>query len=178
MPDEVTAPQVQPDDTSAPPEQPTATDPDPLAEVEKWKALARKHEQRAKENADARRRLDEIEEASKSEAQKLADKLSAAEQRAIQAERKAFASEKGVPVSLITGDTPEQWEAAAEQALAWRGDVKPPPAVPRADGQGAVGAPIGGPEQITSRDVLKSMSPDEIVKAKAEGRLNTLLGIK
>jgi hypothetical protein len=44
--------------------------PDLTAEVEKWKALARKHEGTAKANAEAARRLSDLEEASKSETEK------------------------------------------------------------------------------------------------------------
>jgi len=45
------------------------------AEVDKWKEFARKNEKRAKENADKARRLDEIEAASKSEAERSADRI-------------------------------------------------------------------------------------------------------
>jgi uncharacterized membrane protein YqiK len=48
-------------------------------EADKWKALARKHEGTAKANAEAAKRLTEIEESQKTETQKLADKVSAAE---------------------------------------------------------------------------------------------------
>ena len=42
---------------------------------------------------------------------------------------------------------------------------------------GAAGRNAGKPKQLTRED-LDGMKPDEIVKAKAEGRLNELLGIK
>jgi hypothetical protein len=59
---------------------PAATvDPDPAAEVEKWKALSKKNEARAKENAAAAVRLAELEEAGKTEAQKAADRIAKAE---------------------------------------------------------------------------------------------------
>lgn len=44
--------------------------PDLSAEVEKWKALARKHEAEAKSGKDAAKRLSEIEEANKTETEK------------------------------------------------------------------------------------------------------------
>lgn len=47
-----------------------------------WKAEARKWESRAKENSGAASKLAEIEEANKTEAQKLADRASAAERTA------------------------------------------------------------------------------------------------
>jgi hypothetical protein len=52
---------------------------DPVAEVEKWKALSKKNEARAKENAAAAKRLAELEEAGKTEAQKAADRITKAE---------------------------------------------------------------------------------------------------
>lgn len=58
----------------ATPEVPTTTD-----TVEHWKAMAREQEKRAKSNADAAKRLAEMEDAQKSEAQRLADRQSAVE---------------------------------------------------------------------------------------------------
>lgn len=52
---------------------------DPAAEVEKWKALSKKNEARAKENSAAAKRLAELEEAGKTEAQKAADRITKAE---------------------------------------------------------------------------------------------------
>lgn len=52
---------------------------DKSAEVDKWKAMARKHEAEAKANAGAAKRLAELEEANKSEAQKMADRAASAE---------------------------------------------------------------------------------------------------
>ena len=52
---------------------------DPAAEVEKWKALSKKNEARAKENAAAAVRLAELEEAGKTESQKAADRVAKAE---------------------------------------------------------------------------------------------------
>lgn len=51
--------------------------PDPAAEAEKWKALSRKHEQAAKTNADAARRLAAIEDRDKSETQRLTEERDA-----------------------------------------------------------------------------------------------------
>ncbi len=48
---------------------------DYAAEAEKWKELARKQEKRAKENAAKARRFDEIEAASKSEAERANDRI-------------------------------------------------------------------------------------------------------
>ena len=180
MPDDPTI------DPAAPAVDPPATGepaPDPAAEVEKWRALARKHEARAKENATAAARLAEIEDAAKSEAQRLAERAEKAE-RALQdatlrSLRLEVAAEKGVPAALLTGTTAEELAASADALLEFRGAAPKPPAAPPATGQGAVGKPIGdgGQGQLTRAD-LAGMTPDEINAARAAGRLNALLGIK
>lgn len=63
-------------------EQPAETETKPTETVDFWKAKAREQEKRAKDNAGAAKRLAEIEESQKSEAQKAADRL-----RQIEAER-------------------------------------------------------------------------------------------
>lgn len=78
-----TAPQETDESKQAEQEKPTET-------VDFWKQKAREQEKRAKDNADAAKRLAEIEDAQKSEAQKAADALSKAEQRAVQAEARAL----------------------------------------------------------------------------------------
>ena len=55
------------------------TDPKPTETVEFWKQKAREQEKRAKDNASAAKRLAEIEDAQKSETQRAADKVAAAE---------------------------------------------------------------------------------------------------
>ncbi|WNI16621.1 hypothetical protein [Actinacidiphila sp. ITFR-21] len=72
-----------------------ATEPEPVdlqAEVDKWKALSRQNEQRAKDNAAAAARLAEIEDAAKTDAQRLTDQLKAADDRATAATRLATSS--------------------------------------------------------------------------------------
>lgn len=58
-----------------------------------WKAEARKWEQRAKDNAAAASRLQQIEDASKSEAQRAAEAQAAAETRAAEAEARVLRRE-------------------------------------------------------------------------------------
>lgn len=161
---------------TAPAAQPTPpADPAPAKETD-WVAEARKWEARAKENSDAAKKLAAIEEANKSELEKANDRAAKAEQKAIESDRKAFAAEKGIPVSLVTGSTPEQWEAAAAEALAWRGEVPKPPVAPSATGQGKVGEPVGATvTQLTDAD-LERMTPTQINQARREGRLKSLLG--
>lgn len=74
-------------------------------------------------------RLARLEEANKTEAEKTAERLAAAEKRAAELEVKALRSEvaasKGVPVSLLTGSTQDELEAAADALIAFRGEQKP-----------------------------------------------------
>ena len=119
-----------------------------------WKAQARKWEQRAKENLaaakandDAAKRLAEIEEASKTEAERTAERLAAAEKRAAELEAKALKAEvaaaKGVPAALLTGSTQEELEAAADALIEFRGEQKAAPsssALGRVNGQKVKGS--------------------------------------
>lgn len=57
----------------------TEAQPKPTETVDFWKQKAREQEKRAKENADAAKRLAEIEEAQKTEAERVADRLKALE---------------------------------------------------------------------------------------------------
>lgn len=154
--------------------------PDLAAEAAKWKALSRKNEERAKENEAAAKRLAEIEEANKSEAEKLLARAEAAEK--VIAERDAkeaaekliaeVAKEKGVPANALRGATREDLEAHADELLAL---IPVTPVAPSADGQGNVGEPIGGgTDQIKSREELQKMTPQEIESARVAGRLKDL----
>lgn len=157
----------------------TATGSDLAAEVAKWKELSRKNEQRAKENAAKAKRLDEIEEASKTELQKLLERAEKAEKAAAQALSDKLRAEKsaasGVDVELIHGSTEEEMDAAIEKAKRWADSLAKPPIAPPAN---LVTSDGKAPKvnQITSRDELKSMTPQQIVAAKKAGRLDELLG--
>ena len=119
-----------PDTTATPAEQPEqqAPEPDWKAEYDKLKAHARKWEDRAKENYEARQRLDEIEEASKTEAQKQADALAKSQAKLAAAEARAsileVAAAKGIPADLLTGpgDDPEGY---ADRLAAYIADKTP-----------------------------------------------------
>lgn len=102
------------------------------AEVEKWKALSRKHEDRAKANADAADRLKALEDKDKSEVQKLTDRATAAEKAAeaarkeaeearLEATRLTVATAKGLTPAQATrlrGTTEEELTKDAEDLLA------------------------------------------------------------
>lgn len=119
------------------------------AEID-WKAQARKHEARAKENAvkakaneGAAQRLAELEEANKTAEQKTNERLATAEKRAAELEEKANLAEAAatltVPVDILAGPvdrTPEGLADYAEKLIAFRGEQKPP--VPKSSALGRV----------------------------------------
>lgn len=81
------------------------------AEVEKWKALSRKHETRAAENAAAATKLQELEDGNKSEIQRLTDRATEAARKAEEAESRANAAELAAlrfKVATSKGLTPTQ----------------------------------------------------------------------
>lgn len=147
------------DETPTPDETPET--PDFAAEVEKWKALARKNEARAKENAEKARKFDEVEDANKSELQRLQDQLAAAQKAAQEAEsgrlRASIAAKHGVPESLLSGGDEESLEASAVALLEFRGVQ---PKAPSPDGQGKVGEPIGDGSKPTLSDALRALASD------------------
>ena len=136
---------------------------DPAAEAEKWKSLARKHEAQAKANADAAQRLAEIEEAGKTEAQRLADQASQAESRATQAESTALRLEvaldnapEGMPVAQVrklakrlAGGSREELEADAAELFA---DFAP---------DTTAAGPPGRPQERLRPGAVPSADPDE-----------------
>lgn len=75
----MTSPAAPTGPTTATDVEPPPTDTKPTETVDFWKQKAREQEQRAKSNADAAKRLAELEDAQKTEAQKAADKLAAAD---------------------------------------------------------------------------------------------------
>lgn len=105
--------------------------------VAKLRAESAKYRTEAKANAKAAEKLAAIEEASKSELDKAAERASAAEARAANAEaqlvRKDIAASKGLKpeaAEFLTGSTPEEIEASAEKLLALMPDPQRPPGRP------------------------------------------------
>lgn len=136
-----------------------------LADADKWKALSRKNEARADENADKAKRFDEVEDANRTDLERETARADAAEKiiadskaktdaenlRAEIAKAKGF-EERKVPATALRGSTREELEAHADEILAL---LPAPPEAPSADGQGDAGKPIGDGE----------MSADDIVTA-------------
>jgi len=98
---------------------------EPAQDTTDWKAESRKWENRAKENGSAAQRLAEIEDAKKSDEQKVTDRIAAAEKRAadleVKATRAEVAAAKGVPVEMLQGSTQEELEASADALIAYKG---------------------------------------------------------
>lgn len=71
---------------------------------------------------------DQLQQANKSELEKLQERLSLAETQLnterLTARRAAFAADKGVPAKAITGDSEEEWQASVDELIAWKGAPK------------------------------------------------------
>ena len=127
------------------------------------------------------RRMDEIDEANKSELDRerelrITAETQVAESR-LEADRNAVALAKGLTptqAKRLMGANREELEADADELLV---DLKAsrPSAVASAEGQGKQGEAVGQSKQITSREELQKMSPAQIVQAQQEGRLDGLL---
>ncbi|HME78752.1 MAG TPA: hypothetical protein VKI00_24795 [Mycobacterium sp.] len=75
----------------------------------------------------------------------------------------------GVPADLLRqATTKEEANAVAAQAITWRGDVPPAPAVTAPTGAATYGS-INGVSQV-SRNMLQYLSADQINQLRREGR--------
>lgn len=103
----------------------TPAETDWKAEARKWEARAKDNLASARVNEDAAKRLAELEDAQKSEAQKQQEALEKAQRElaelTVAKTRAEVAAAKGVPAELLTGGTQEELEAAADALIAWRG---------------------------------------------------------
>lgn len=131
---------VKPDEK--PDDKPDEKPDDPQAEIKKWRDLSRKHEAEAKKNADAAKKLEAIEAASKSDLEKANEAQTAAERRTTDLERQLartnVALSKGLTASQakrLVGDTQEELEADADELLS---TFKP---ADGDDGRGGTGIP-------------------------------------
>jgi hypothetical protein len=98
--------------------------------ADKWKALARKHEQQAKSNAAAAQELAAIKESQKTEHQKLADKLAAAEKELagyrLNEMRTQAVREAGMDADMAEFLTATDPDSAAKQAKTLARRLAPP----------------------------------------------------
>lgn len=127
----------------------TESKPDPAAELAKWKSLARKHERTAKENSAAAKKLADLEDANKSESQKLNDQLSSAQvelqELRVEKIRAAACREAGLDPELAEYITAADPDDAVEQAkkLAERLKPKLPPPADMRQGVRTQASPAG-----------------------------------
>lgn len=103
-------------------------------------------------------KLDEQEQANKTELQKALERAEAAEKKAGEHEhaalRASVAADKGVPASGLTGSTKAELEKSADDLIAWRdanGSGKKPPAGSTALSAFRSGAGAGT-EQVTGKE--------------------------
>lgn len=151
------------------------------AQKEELKSL-RPIKQQAASDAEKARKYDELEQANKTETERLQEQLQEAQRVAAEATlaalRASVSSSTGVPVELLNGSTEEEIQASAKALQEFKG--VPPKAPPAAVAQGQQGKPIdGGEEQLTEEDVKRLYAEkkySEIDKAREEGRLKTVLG--
>jgi len=160
--------------------EPTVETPDLSAEVEKWKALSRKNEERAKANEGKAKSFDDLEEANRTESEKLQARAEAAEKALAERDAKEtltalvaeVAKDKNVPAAILRGATREELEEHAGTYLA---SLPVIPNAPSADGLGTVGEPIGDDiGQIKTLEELKALTPGQVNEARRAGRLKTL----
>jgi hypothetical protein len=152
------------------------------AEAEKWKALARKHEGNAKTNAAKAKQLDAIEDANKTETQKLTEAREAAETAAAEAQaelaRHQAALKHGLSeddLALLGTGTPEEIADRAAR-LAQRLKGAEADKAKRTDfGGGHRGSDVGGKGQWTRAD-LAGKTPAQIEAARLAGHLDQLMG--
>lgn len=138
-----------------------------------WKAEARKHEARAKENAGAAAKLAALEDAAKTDAERLNERAAAAEKRVADLEmaalRSTVAAKHGIAPDLLHGDTVEALNEHAAKLTAWAKAARP-----TGDVDQGVQEHKGGVSQLSLSD-LKGMKPGEIELARKAGRLDRLM---
>lgn len=157
---------------------------EPQGEVQEtidWKAEARKHEKRAKENFEAAQKWNEYEASLKPAQERMAEELAASRAEAESARtelmRLQVAAEKGIPsdaIKLLNGSTREELEDAADVLVALIANQSKPKTPLPDENQGKPAPTSIG--QITDRNALKEMTPQQIMEARAAGRLDQLVG--
>lgn len=188
-------PAVDPPAATPPATDPPAVDPPPAQEPD-WKAESRKWEGRSKENSKKAAEYDKLVAASQTETERAQADATAARQEAEAMRGQIAAAEIKAALTGVVADpaavvddlnlakfvTDEgSIDAEAVKALRDRYAALSPtgtegPRTPApTPGQGANSTPRPG--QIT-REALETMSPEAIVKARKDGLLNDVLGIR
>ncbi|MBE6483667.1 MAG: hypothetical protein E7Z96_02635 [Actinomycetaceae bacterium] len=141
-----------------------------------WKAEARKWEARAKANSDAADRLKKLEDEQKTEVQRQADALAAAQaaEKALQAKVAVFeaAARLGVPADLLAGPQDDDLDAYAEKLSQWKAKQTPTTDTTTGDGK-----PAGSPAPSLGRTPAGTgvLSIDEQIAAAEKAGNETLV---
>lgn len=177
------------DPTPAPDEKPPV---DTAAELDKWKAMARKHEDRAKANAAAVKELETLKASMMTDQEKAiaeavakarADVMGEVGATLVESAFKAAAAGRSLDVDTILDGLDRSRFLADDgkpdtaRIAAWVDKLAPAstsePAKPKDMGQGARRS--DGKAPITDRAQLKHMTAQEIEQARMEGRLDQLM---
>lgn len=182
----------QQDQGTPPPAQGPAddsADKDWKSEAEKWKALARKHENA---NASSLKELEQLRTAQMTESEKAiaeAEKrgrdsaLAAMRTEVAEARLRAAAAGKVADVDALVDFvdlgkfvTDDGVDSSAIEAAVERFTKVLPPAQQPKFGNADLGPQGNRPRQLT-KDDLRTMNPDQIEDARLKGQLDSLLGI-
>lgn len=160
------------------------------AEVDKWKSLSRKNEQQAKANNAAAKELETIRQSQLTETEKLIEQTKTETALSV---RREFANKlvdaelkSALHGMLMDADSLLSFEKSSfilddgnidsEAIKSWVEAHSKSTETPAPDlGQGSRGN-NPSKSQIRSRDELKNMSPADILEARKDGRLDTLMG--
>jgi hypothetical protein len=160
------------------------------AEVDKWKSLSRKNEQQAKSNMTAAKELEEIKKSQLTETEKLIEQTKSETAQSVRkefatklvdAELKAHLNGKVIDSgALLTFDKSsfitEDGNIDSEAIQSWVEAHSSTTDTPAPNlGQGARGK-NPSKAQIRTRDELQNMSPADILQARTDGRLDSLMG--
>ena len=178
-------------DQSTESEAPELSETDTLkAEVDKWKSLSRKNEQQAKANIAAAKELETIRQSQLTETEKLIEQTKTETALSV---RREFANKlvdaelkSALQGKLMDADSLLSFEKSSfilddgnidsEAIQSWVEAHSKTTDTPAPDfGQGARGN-NPSKSQIRSRDELKNMSPADILTARNDGRLDSLMG--
>tara|TARA_R110000772_G_scaffold51381_2_gene117957 strand:- start:7370 stop:7963 length:594 start_codon:yes stop_codon:yes gene_type:complete len=184
-------PEAEAVDESTETETPELSETDTLkAEVDKWKSLSRKNEQQAKANMAASKELETIRQSQLSETERLIEQTKTETALSV---RKEFATKlvdaelkSALQGKLMGAESLLSFEKSSfvlddgnidsEAIQSWVEAHSKTTDTPAPDlGQGSRGK-NPGKSQIRSRDELTNMTPAEILSARNEGRLDTLMG--
>ena len=160
------------------------------AEVDKWKSLSRKNEQQAKANIAATKELETIRQSQLTETEKLIEQAKTETALSV---RREFANKladaelkSALQGKLMDADSLLSFEKSSfilddgnidsEAIQSWVEAHSKSTETPAPDlGQGARGN-NPSKSQIRNRDELKNMSPADILTARNDGRLDSLMG--